>query len=85
MKAFFVKAMKGEAHFVYMCMDVFKELSVQFSLADFECEMLCLMNIAHVQLHLNSWAFLCTFQILCKRLSIEPTVNLCISINWKWV
>ena len=33
MKAFFVKVMKGEAHFVYMCTDVFKELSVQFSLA----------------------------------------------------
>lgn len=28
-----------------------------------------------VQLHLNSWAFLPTFQIMCKRLSIKPTVD----------
>lgn len=54
---------------------MFKELSIQFPLSDFECEMLSLMNVAPVQLHPNSWAFWGAIQIFCMRLSIESTIN----------
>ena len=37
--------------------------------------MLSLMNVAFVQLHPNSWAFLHPFQIMCMSLKIEPIVN----------
>lgn len=50
-------------------------MNVQFSFSDFEGEILSLMNVAPIQLHPNSWAFLRAFQILCKSLKIEPTVN----------
>ena len=47
-------ASKGEADFVYMYDDVFKELNIQFPFSDFECEMLSLMNATLVQLYPNS-------------------------------
>lgn len=50
-------------------------MNAQFSFLDFEGEILSLMNVAPIQLHPNSWAFLRAFQILCKSLKIEPTVN----------
>jgi len=71
----FMRVSNGEADFVYMYEDVFKEMDVQFPFLDFECEILSLMNVASVQLHPNIWAFLHAFQILCKSLKIETIVN----------
>ena len=58
-KCVFMGVSKGKADIVYMYEDVFKEFNIQFPFSDFECELLSLMNVAPVQLHPNSYAFLC--------------------------
>jgi len=55
-----------------MCLGIWM---FNFPFQIFNYEMLGLMNVSHVQLHPNNWAFLRAFQILCKSLNIEPIVN----------
>lgn len=54
----FLKAFKNDLTSYILYEDVFKELHVQLPFMDFECEILSTLNVALVQFHPNSWAFL---------------------------
>jgi len=52
-----------------------RDFAIQFPLSPFECHILNEMQRTPSQLHPNTWALLKAFQILCKYLSIHPTIN----------
>jgi len=52
-----------------------RDFAIQFPLSSFECHILNEIQTTPSQLHPNTWALLKVFQILCKYLSIQPTVN----------
>jgi len=47
--------------FFYMYMCHFSQLHVRLLFDDFTIRVLWLLNVAHTQLHLNSWAYLQAF------------------------
>jgi len=59
--------------FFYMYMCHFSQLHVRLPLDDFTMGVLRALNVAPTQLHLNSWAYLQAFRILCQSLYLEPT------------
>ena len=59
--------------FFYMYMCHFSKLHVRLPLDDFTMGVLCALNVAHAQLHPNSWAYLQAFCILCQSLYLEPS------------
>jgi len=59
--------------FFYMYMCHFSQLHVQLPLDGFTMGVLCALNVAPTQLHLNSWAYLQAFRVLCQSLYLEPS------------
>jgi len=55
------------------CVCHFSQLHVRLPLDDFTMGVLRALNVAPTQLHLNSWAYLQAFRILCQSLYLEPT------------
>lgn len=51
----------------------FELLNVRLPFSDFEVDILRSMDVAPIQLHLNSWAFIRSFDLLCKYLGIIPS------------
>lgn len=55
---------------------VFIKLYLHLPLTIFEKEILTELNFCPTQLHLNSWAFIRAFVILCSHFEISPTLNI---------
>jgi len=55
-------------NFFYMHMCHFSQLHVRLPLDDFTMGVLRQLNVAPTQLHLNSWAYLQAFRVLCQSL-----------------
>ena len=58
--------------FMYMCL--FKVLGLVLLLTAFQCALLEHLNVAHSQLHPNSWAMVRAFEVLCPFFNIRPSV-----------
>lgn len=59
--------------FLYMYMCHFSQLHVRLPFDDFTMGVLRALNVAPTQLHLNSWAYLQAFRVLCQSLYLEPS------------
>jgi len=59
--------------FFYMYMCHFSQLHLRLALDDFTMGVLCQLNVAPTQLHLNSWAYLQAFRVLCQSLYLRPS------------
>lgn len=57
---------------MYMCL--FKVLGLVLLLTAFQCALLEHLNVAHSQLHPNSWAMVRAFEVLCPFFNIRPSV-----------
>ena len=57
--------------YIYMCH--FSQLHVRLSLNDFTMGVLRQLNVMPTQLHLNSWAYLQAFRVLCPSLYLQPS------------
>lgn len=64
---------KFEFTYVYKCL--FSKLKLTLPFTTFEYNMLIILNLAHTQLHLDNWTFICAFKILGNYLNIIPTPN----------
>jgi len=65
---------EGEScEFFYFYECLFIDLHVKFHLDEFQMGILHFLNVAPTQLHPNSWAYMQTFSILCKFLSLSPS------------
>lgn len=74
-KRVFLSVDSNKPNFTYVCEDLFKDLHITLPFINFECEMITEMNPAPTQLHLNHWAFMKSFKILCQYLNIFLTIN----------
>ena len=57
---------------MYKCL--FKVLGLVLPLIVFQCALLENLNVAHFELHPNSWAMVRAFEILCPFFNIQPNV-----------
>jgi len=57
--------------FFYMYMCHFSQLHIHLPFDEFTMGVLRLLNVAHTQLHPNSWAYLQAFRLLCMALYLE--------------
>jgi hypothetical protein len=65
----------NEPHFFYMYASLIHQFNLFFPLTEFEGSMLRVLNVALVQLHPNSWAFIKAFELVCLGLEIDsPSV-----------
>jgi len=65
----------GGKPFFFLYQAVFKRIGLRLPFTPFERELLTEVNVAPAQLHLNGWAFVRAFQILCGYLVILPSVD----------
>jgi len=65
----------GEALFFFYQI-VFKRIGLRLPFFGFERELLTEINVAPAQLHLNSWAFIRAFGILCGYFGQPPSVDI---------
>ena len=73
---------KDQPNFMYVCEDMFKDLDKTFPFSDFECDVLTKTNVAPMQLHPNSWAFMKVFSTLFHFLYITPSINKFLYFYW---
>jgi len=66
---------EGEAFFFFY-QTVFKRIGLGLPFPGFERELLTEINVAPAQLHLNSWAFVKAFRILCGYFGQPPSVDI---------
>ena len=64
-----------DGSFCYFYAILFKKVPLHLPLFNFEKELLTKINVATAQLHLNSWAFVRGFSILCAQFGLLPTVE----------
>jgi len=62
-------------HFCFFYATFFKKVLIRLPLFILEKELLTELNVAPAHLHLNSWAFIRGFIILCSQLDISPVVE----------
>ena len=65
----------SEWPFCFIYSTVFKKISLRLSFTGFERALLTEINVAHTQLHPNSWAFVRAFSILCHHFSHSPSMD----------
>ena len=65
-----------DSEWFYFYSGVIEEFSIQFPFSDFETDILRTINVAPSQLRPNSWGFIKAFEVICRALSISPTVGL---------
>ncbi|RDX88615.1 hypothetical protein CR513_29769, partial [Mucuna pruriens] len=68
-------ATKTKEPFFYLHETLFSKLGIKLSFTDFERVALRALNIAPTQLHLNSWAFIRAFKLLCEDMGRELSLN----------
>ncbi|QCD78662.1 hypothetical protein DEO72_LG1g2298 [Vigna unguiculata] len=59
--------------FFYMYMCHFSQLHVRLPLDDFTMGVLRALNVAPTQLHLNIWAYMQAFRVLCQSAYLQPS------------
>jgi hypothetical protein len=65
----------NEPHFFHMYSSLIHEFNIFFPFTEFESSMLRVLNVALIQLHPNSWAFIKAFELVCLGLEINnPSV-----------
>jgi len=69
------EAISPNRPFCYLYATVFTRFLLRLPLSDFEKELLTEFNMAPIQLHPNSWAFVWAFSILYDQLDIPPSVD----------
>jgi len=62
--------------FNYMYLTLFEKLGLRLPFNTFEKELLTTLNVPPCQLHPNSWAFICAFQVICTHFGITPSANM---------
>jgi len=60
----------------YFYQTVLKRIGMRLPFSEFERELLTEINVAPAQLHLNSWAFIKAFNILCGYFGQPPSVDI---------
>jgi len=68
------EAISPNKPFCYFYATVFKRVLLHLPLLVLEKELFTKLNVAPIQLHPNSWAFVCAFSILCDQLGIPPSI-----------
>ena len=71
-----IRPQGAETEWFYFYTGVIEEFGIQFPLSDFETDILRTINLAPSQLRPNSWGFIRAFEIICRALSISPTIGL---------
>jgi hypothetical protein len=66
---------EGSRPFTYFYETLFKALGVRLPLTVFEMQLLSAIRVAPTQLHPNVWAFIRGFQIMCKHLEVDVSVE----------
>ncbi|KEH26360.1 hypothetical protein MTR_6g053030 [Medicago truncatula] len=66
---------KGVKEIFHMYGAVLEEFGVKIPFTLFEMDVLRLLNVAPSQIHPNSWAFICGFEILCEALDMIPSAG----------
>jgi hypothetical protein len=61
----------NEPHFFYMYSSLIHQFNLFFPFTEFESSMLRVPNVAHIQLHPNSWPFIKAFELVCLGLEIN--------------
>jgi len=61
--------------FYFMYDTLFIKSGLCFPLEMFEKEIIAIMNVSLAQLHLNGWAFIRAFKILCNNFGVSPLSN----------
>lgn len=75
-KRVYMKSKLDSYDYNYVYEILFKEYDITFPLSDFETGMLTMMNIVPSQLHPKTWAFLKCFELLCRHLGFELSINI---------
>ncbi|GAU30848.1 hypothetical protein TSUD_365560 [Trifolium subterraneum] len=70
-----IRCFREEPHYFYMYANVIQTLNLWFPLTYFEDTILRLLNVAPSQFHLNSWAFVKVYELLCNALDLEPSLG----------
>ncbi|KAK7376326.1 hypothetical protein VNO78_34792 [Psophocarpus tetragonolobus] len=73
---YFHKNVEDKFDFLYAHDCMFRDLSVQIPFDDFTMGVLCILNIAPTQLHLNVWAYLQAFKALCLFTHVKANPSL---------
>jgi hypothetical protein len=68
-------AVEGSRPFTYFYEMLCRTLGVCLPLTAFEMQLLSAVQVAPTQLHLNGWAFIRGFQIMCKHLEVDVSVE----------
>ena len=66
---------KERKDFFYFYSCLISDIHVRFPFDAFTMEVLRILNVAHSQLHPNSWASLQAFRVLCEVLSVKATAR----------
>lgn len=66
---------QGARDYLLMYRIFFYEIRVRLPFTPFEVVVINHLELAPTQLHPNGWGFVRSFQILCKGLGLEPSVN----------
>jgi hypothetical protein len=61
----------NEPHYFYMYTSLIHQFNLVFPFTEFEGSMLRVLNVALIQLHPNSWAFIKAFELVCLGLEID--------------
>ena len=61
--------------FTFIYSAIFKRLCLRLPFTFFEKDLLTEMSVAPCQLHLNAWAFIRAFEILCNHFGHPPSTN----------
>ena len=69
------KSLDPEGPFCFIYSTIFKKLLLCLPFASFERALLTELNVAPAQLHLNNWAFVRAFSILCHHFGNLPSVD----------
>src|ERR1044072_6992468 len=67
---------EGAYDSIFQYCQMFTKLNMPIPFSEFECSLLRRLNVAHSQLHINSWDFIRSFELACRFLHVEPTVPL---------
>ncbi|GAU42949.1 hypothetical protein TSUD_142860 [Trifolium subterraneum] len=65
----------GEPHYFYMYGAINQTFNLWFPPTAFEIDVLRVLNVAPIQLHLNRWAFVKAFEVVCFGLGVTPTAG----------
>lgn len=66
------KSSRDDFFFVYA--NLFNQLHVRIPFTEFQTTLLCELNVAPTQLHLNAWASVQVFDAVCLVAGVAPSI-----------